>query len=138
MSEHPGNGTGGNAAWKESPLTSAETNVVVFDPDDDQLNPQSWPLNKKVYNTVLWGLTTAWITFASATYSSGTADISEEFHVSYNVATAGTSLLIFGFALGPMLWAPLCEVYGRKWTALLVCFSHFLTLILPGLRTYVR
>ncbi|TGO07679.1 hypothetical protein BTUL_0255g00110 [Botrytis tulipae] len=92
--------------------------IVDFEGDSDTLNPQNWPMGKKVYTTALWALTTCWITFASAIYSAGTAEITQEFHVSYEVANAGTSLLIFGFALGPMLWAPLCEVYGRKWPAL--------------------
>lgn len=96
------------------------TDIVDFDGDADRLNPQNWPMSKKVYTTALWALTTCWITFASAIYSAGTREISQEFDVSYEVATAGTSLLIFGFALGPMLWAPLCEVYGRKWPALAV------------------
>ena len=120
MSEHASTASAAaneNGTFKE---LSLRPNVVVFDGDDDQLNPQNWPLHKKVYNTALWALTTCWITFASAIYSAGTAQISEEFSVSYNVANAGTSLLMFGFALGPMLWAPLCEVYGRKWPALLV------------------
>ncbi len=120
MSEHASTASAAaneNGTFKE---LSLRPNVVVFDGDDDQLNPQNWPLHKKVYNTALWALTTCWITFASAIYSAGTAQISEEFSVSYNVANAGTSLLMFGCALGPMLWAPLCEVYGRKWPALLV------------------
>lgn len=133
MSDHASNDSAANrttetAAFKESPL--AEANVVGFDGDHDQLNPRNWATGKKVYNTALWGLTTAWITFASAIYATGTQEISAEFKVSYDVATAGTSLLIFGFALGPMLWAPLCEMYGRKWTALLVRLSHSLTLSL--------
>ncbi|KAF4335197.1 major facilitator superfamily transporter [Fusarium beomiforme] len=98
---------------------SAESgDIVDFEGDSDRLNPQNWPMGKKVYTTALWALTTCWITFASAIYSAGTAEISQEFHVSFEVANAGTSLLIFGFALGPMIWAPLCEVYGRKWPAL--------------------
>jgi hypothetical protein len=126
MSEHPPNGSApdGNGFLKESTMGDGSsfeaTTVVGFDSDADGLNPQNWPMGKKVYTTALWALTTCWITFASAIYSAGTAQISQEFHVSYDVANAGTSLLIFGFALGPMLWAPLCEVYGRKWPALAV------------------
>lgn len=86
----------------------------------DRLNPSNWPMGKKVYTTALWALTTCWITFTSAIYSADTAEISRKFHVSYKAANTGTSLLIFGFALRPMLWAPLCEVYGWKWLALAV------------------
>ena len=110
--------------------------TVDFEGDSDTLNPQNWPMGKKVYTTALWALTTCWITFASAIYSAGTAEISQEFHVSYEVANAGTSLLIFGFALGPMLWAPLCEVYGRKWPALAVRLTPLLLLPLLTYSTY--
>ena len=121
MSENVSDGSATIPNGYHAPKESiAEPNIVGFDGDMDQLNPQNWTISKKVYNTALWALTTCWITFASAIYSAGTAEISQEFNVSYNVANAGTSLLIWGFALGPMLWAPLCEVYGRKWPALLV------------------
>ncbi|KAI1826621.1 MFS transporter [Xylaria intraflava] len=96
----------------------ASSNIVGFDGDSDPLNPKNWPTSKKVYTTALWALTTCWITLASAIFSAGTEQVSAEFHVSSTTATAGTSLLVFGFALGPLLWAPLCEVYGRKWTAI--------------------
>ncbi|KAJ6143843.1 hypothetical protein N7471_003296 [Penicillium samsonianum] len=124
MSEHPPHdfAPDGNEDLKRSTMGDGSsfqsTSMVGFDGDMDGLNPQNWPMGKKVYTTALWALTTCWITFASAIYSAGTAQISQEFHVSYDVANAGTSLLIFGFAIGPMLWAPLCEVYGRKWPAL--------------------
>jgi MFS family permease len=30
------------------------------------------------------------------------------------VSTLGTTLLLFGLGLGPLVWAPLSELYGRK------------------------
>ncbi|KAI0115701.1 MFS multidrug transporter-like protein [Nemania sp. FL0031] len=120
--------TAANDTWaskesKESekaptPGLGGALDLVGFDGEADPLDPKNWPTSKKVYTTALWALTTCWITFASAIYAAGTREISEEFDVSLTTATAGTSLLIFGFAIGPLLWAPLCEVYGRKWTAL--------------------
>jgi len=38
--------------------------------------------------------------------------------VSRTVATLGTTLLLFGFGLGPLLWGPVSEMYGRKWAVL--------------------
>lgn len=38
----------------------------------------------------------------------------------------GVSLLLFGFGLGPLLWAPLSELYGRKPAVL---FPYFLAAI---------
>lgn len=49
-------------------------------------------------------------------------EISREFNVPRIVATLGTTLYLFGFGLGPLLWAPLSEVYGRKISALAPSF----------------
>jgi multidrug resistance protein len=37
-----------------------------------------------------------------------------EFNVSQEVVTLGVSLFVLGFALGPLLWAPFSELYGRQ------------------------
>ncbi|KAJ5948873.1 MFS multidrug transporter [Penicillium verhagenii] len=104
------------------------TVLVDFDGNDDPYRPMNWPFRKKVITTLLYGLTTCWITFASAIYSAGLEQISEEFQVSTEVAASGISLIVFGFGLGSLIWAPLSEVYGRKWVVILpyfiaACFS---------------
>lgn len=47
-------------------------------------------------------------------YSTGQRQVANEFGVSVEVSTLGTSLLLFGLGLGPLVWAPLSEVFGRK------------------------
>ena len=37
----------------------------------------------------------------------------EELHMSEDVAILGVSLYVLGFGLGPLLFAPLGELYGR-------------------------
>lgn len=37
-----------------------------------------------------------------------------EFKVSQEIVTLGVSLFVLGFALGPLLWAPFSELYGRQ------------------------
>lgn len=96
------------------------TVLVDFDGNEDLLHPMNWPFQKKVLVTILYGLTTSWITFASAVYSAGLVQISEDFNVSTEVAASGISLIVFGFGLGPLAWAPLSEVYGRKWVIVIV------------------
>lgn len=114
-------------AKKESfshPLVKQPTGagvIIDFDGKDDPYRPMNWPFRKKVTITLLYGFTTCWITFASAIYSSGVQQIAQEFHVSMEVSTAGISMVVFGFGLGPLIWAPLSEVYGRKWAVLPVC-----------------
>jgi MFS family permease len=74
----------------------------------------NWPLHKKVITTLLYGLVTMTATWASSCYSAGTAQIAAEFGVGSQVAILGTSLFLVGFGIGPLLWAPLSEVYGRR------------------------
>lgn len=38
----------------------------------------------------------------------------EYFRVSEEVITLGLSLFVLGFAIGPLLWAPMSEMYGRQ------------------------
>jgi DHA1 family multidrug resistance protein-like MFS transporter len=102
--------------------------LVDFEGKDDPYHPQNWPTRKKVVTTLLYGLTTMSATWASSSYSAGTAQIAREFHVGSQVAVLGTSLFLAGFGLGPLLWAPLSEVFGRRVAVLVpmfvaVCFS---------------
>jgi MFS transporter, DHA1 family, multidrug resistance protein len=87
---------------------------VDFDGDDDPYRPINWTMKKKVITTALYGLTTMTAAWASASFSPGTSQVSHDFHIGSEVATLGTTLFLFGFGTGPLLWAPLSEVYGRK------------------------
>ncbi|KAJ9157598.1 MFS general substrate transporter [Pleurostoma richardsiae] len=102
--------------------------LVDFDGPHDPYRPLNWPTHKKVSTTLLYGLVTMTATWASSAYSAGTRQIAAEFHVGTQVATLGTTLFLFGFGIGPLLWAPLSEVFGRRIAVLTpmfvaVCFS---------------
>ncbi|KAJ5587703.1 Efflux pump bik6 [Penicillium hispanicum] len=106
-----------------SPHNGASTaNLVDFDGKDDPYHPMNWPFRKKVITTMLFGFTTCWITFASAIYSAGLEEIAAHFETTSEVAASGVSLMVFGFGLGPLIWAPLSEIYGRKWVIILPYF----------------
>jgi MFS family permease len=38
----------------------------------------------------------------------------QHFEVSQEVVTLGLSFFVLGFAVGPLFWAPLSELYGRQ------------------------
>ncbi|BDD54783.1 hypothetical protein MAP00_000373 [Monascus purpureus] len=98
---------------------TAEDVIVGFDGPDDPYMPLNWGFKKKAITTVMYGLTTMGTTWASSVYSPGINGIHLRFSVGKEVATLGTALLLFGMGLGPLVWAPLSEVYGRK-TAVLI------------------
>ncbi len=91
---YPGQGT------PESPY------VVDFLPQDGS-NPQQYSNPKKWTITLLQAVATLAVAFVSTAYSGGIAEIIRYFHVSTIVAILGVSLFVFGFAVGPLLWAPL-------------------------------
>lgn len=54
------------------------------------------------------------VAFVSSAYSGGIAEIAKNLHTSQEVATLGIALFVCGFAVGPLLFAPLSELYGRQ------------------------
>ncbi|KAK2742584.1 hypothetical protein FQN57_005210 [Myotisia sp. PD_48] len=121
--------TSGQNASFSHPLEHAKTSpdvLVTFDGPDDPYMPQNWTFRKKCITTFLYGFTTMGSTWASAAYSPGIHQIAREFDVSEQISTLGMSLLLFGFAVGPLLWAPLSELYGRKPAVL---FPYFIAAI---------
>lgn len=89
--------------------------VLNFD-KSSKLRPKNWSYNKKLKHTVIYGL----ITFAAQLNSTTMATsifpdlVKGEFGIQREVALLTTTLYIIGIAFGPMVFAPLSEVYGRK------------------------
>lgn len=54
------------------------------------------------------------VSFVSSASTGGTGHILSTLGVSDVVATLGISLFVIGFAIGPLLWAPMSELYGRQ------------------------
>jgi multidrug resistance protein len=74
----------------------------------------TFPQWKKWFITLSVAFATLAVAFVSTAYTGSIVQIIEEFHCSQEVATLGVSLFVLGFAIGPLLWAPLSELYGRQ------------------------
>ncbi|CVL10149.1 hypothetical protein FPRO06_02492 [Fusarium proliferatum] len=99
--DYPGHGT------SDSPY------LVEFLPNDSR-NALNFSRSKKWLITILQAIATLAVTFTSTAYSGGLSSILMHFHVSTEVAILGVSMFVVGFALGPLIWAPLSELYGRQ------------------------
>lgn len=99
--QYPGDGT------PESPY------VVDFLPKDAS-NAMQYPQYKKWTITLLQAFATLAVAFVSTAYSGGISDVLMYFHVSTIVSILGVSLFVLGFAIGPLLWAPLSGMYLEK------------------------
>ncbi|KAF7930227.1 hypothetical protein BELL_0965g00010 [Botrytis elliptica] len=93
--------------------TEQDPYVVEFIPGDRR-NPLNFTMLKKWTITLLLAFATLAVSFVSSTYTGGVKQIIEEFNVSTEVVTLGVSLFVLGFAIGPLMWAPLSELYGRQ------------------------
>ncbi|OKL63800.1 hypothetical protein UA08_00517 [Talaromyces atroroseus] len=88
--------------------------IVEFDGPDDAGNPLNWSIKKKLSIALVLAFCTFTVGFNSSLFSSGVSQVSREFHVSHEVGTLGVSLYVMGFATGPIAWAPLSELKGRR------------------------
>lgn len=87
--------------------------IVEWLPEDPR-NPMQFPAWKKWSLTLLVAFATLAVAFVSSAYTGGVRQILMQFNVSQEVVTLGVSLYVLGFAVGPLLWAPLSELFGRQ------------------------
>ncbi|KAK9367075.1 major facilitator superfamily domain-containing protein [Lipomyces kononenkoae] len=97
-----------------SRIDSKNPDVVGWDGPDDPENPFNWPTSKKWRITLIVSLLTFCVAFASSVFTAGISLIAVDFNVSETVATLGLTLYVVGFAVGPLIFAPISEVYGRN------------------------
>ncbi|KAF7897275.1 hypothetical protein EAF00_005503 [Botryotinia globosa] len=93
--------------------TEQDPYVVEYIPGDRR-NPLNFTMLKKWTITLLLAFATLAVSFVSSAYTGGVEQIIEDFNVSTEVVTLGVSLFVLGFAIGPLMWAPLSELYGRQ------------------------
>ncbi|KAK9334135.1 major facilitator superfamily domain-containing protein [Lipomyces starkeyi] len=97
-----------------SRVDTKNPDVVGWDGPEDPENPFNWPNRKKWRITLIAALVTFCVAFASSVFTAGISPIAAEFQVSTTVATLGLTLYVVGFATGPLVFAPMSEVYGRN------------------------
>ncbi len=81
---------------------------------NDPLNPQNFSNFRKWLITLIGTLSVFAITLTSSAYSGSASEIISHFNTSTELFALGISLFVLGFAVGPALWAPLSELFGRR------------------------
>ncbi|KAM0424334.1 hypothetical protein ACHAPT_010480 [Fusarium lateritium] len=81
---------------------------------NDPRNPMTFSDVTKWFITMTVAIATLAVALVSSAYTGGIGEIIQEFKISQEVATLGVSLFVLGFAIGPLLWAPLSEMFGRQ------------------------
>jgi MFS family permease len=96
-------------------------------------HPYNWPLSKKLFTVAQLSLLAITGSAGSSILSPAQKAVSQEFGVSEEVTVLNISLYVIAFAVGPLIWAPVCtfifhmsllltddeqvsELYGRRWS----------------------
>ncbi|EJT73702.1 hypothetical protein GGTG_07558 [Gaeumannomyces tritici R3-111a-1] len=91
-----------------------DPNIVDWDGPDDEQNPRNWSNLEKNVHIVLVSLITLNANLAATMFAPGAAQLVSEFAITNSIVAVMTvSLYVLGFALGPLVLAPLSELYGR-------------------------
>ncbi|KAG9205887.1 hypothetical protein B5807_09562 [Epicoccum nigrum] len=106
--------------------TEEDPYVVEWLPNDPR-NPMTFAKTKKWIMALAVANSVLVVSFCSSAFSGGIQHIMLEFGVSQEIVTLGVSLFVLGFALGPLLWAPFSEMYGRQvvFAGTYFCFMAF-------------
>ncbi|KAK3381165.1 major facilitator superfamily domain-containing protein [Podospora didyma] len=130
MLEHDYKGTG----------TRYDPYQVMF-LEDDPRDPMGFPPWLRWVLCVAAGYVTFSVAFLSSAFTGSIRDIAQDLGASPESATLGLSLFLLGFVLGPLVWAPSSELYGRQvillstssihvFLNIVACFSPSLTVLL--------
>ncbi|EMD91144.1 hypothetical protein COCC4DRAFT_39710 [Bipolaris maydis ATCC 48331] len=91
-----------------------DPNIVDWDGPDDPNNPQNWPMKKKWRIVAALSLVTLITPVGSSFFAPGVPQVMRAFHETSRIMAAFVvSVYVLGFAIGPLVIAPLSEVYGR-------------------------
>ena len=77
-------------------------------------SPFNWSAGRKRFITWLSCVATTCTAYAAGSYTSGSAQMMEEWGVSHVAITVGVTTFTTGFAIAPMVLAPFSEINGRR------------------------
>lgn len=99
-----------NQIKRVDPEKGVDTAIVDWWGPEDPENPQNWSRAKKFFVTFEICFLTFSVYIGSAIYSAGIESVMVTFGVSQVASTLGLTLFVIGYALGPMIWAPMSEI----------------------------
>ncbi|KAK2782510.1 hypothetical protein FQN52_000838 [Onygenales sp. PD_12] len=93
-----------------------DPNIVNWDGPDDPQHPYNWTTTRKTAIVLSISLITFLTPLGSSMFAPGTAEVMTEFRSSnQELAAFVVSVYLLGYAFGPLLIAPLSELYGRMY-----------------------
>lgn len=90
-----------------------EIEFVTFVTNDPE-NPHNWSSWKRWLFTFILSTLVVCVAYGSACITGGLGTVQDRYHVSEEAAILSCSLMVIGFAVGPLLWSPVSDLYGRR------------------------
>ena len=97
-----------------SPASHEESLLVTWADDNDQANPKNWPIARKWLITLLTSFGGLVCLMSSTMLAPALENIAHDLNVSKSKANMTLSIFVLAFAFGPMVLAPMAEVFGRR------------------------
>ncbi|KAK9312868.1 major facilitator superfamily domain-containing protein [Lipomyces starkeyi] len=99
---------------KQSSQQEKAANIIDWDGPDDPEMAVNWPAKKKWATVILLSTLTLLTPFASSMFAPSISMVMEDFHsTNVDLASFVVSVYLLGYAFGPLIIAPLSELYGR-------------------------
>jgi multidrug resistance protein len=91
-----------------------DPNLVTWDGPDDHENPHNWPKHRRWASTILIAMFAFIAPMASTMVAPALDTIADEFDIQSDIEQfLVMSIFLLAFAIGPFVWGPMSEVFGR-------------------------
>ena len=108
-------------SWNYAGSGTEEDPYAVTWISDDPRNPMLYGSVKRWSIMMVVAMAALMVSLDSSAYSGSAKEIIAEFDCSQEIYTLGISLFVLGFAIGPIIWAPLSELFGRRSKSWITC-----------------
>jgi multidrug resistance protein len=103
-----------NLRHTPSRRSTKDPNLVTWESPDDPANPHNWPKHKRWASTLLIAMFAFIAPMASTMVAPALDTIADDFDVQSDIEKfLVMSIFLLAFAIGPFVWGPMSEVFGR-------------------------
>jgi predicted MFS family arabinose efflux permease len=103
---------------KGKPDPKSEDPYLAKWAENDPENPYNWSIALRSWMTFQLGMLALVGSLASSIIAPAEGQIGQDLNLSTEILILTVSLYVLGFIFGPCVWAPVSEIWGRRWSLL--------------------
>lgn len=115
--------------------TDNDPSTLVCITENDESHPFNWSGRKKVAHTIGFSFATMIVQFGSTAITGTLEQITRQHHVGHEIGALAYGIMLAGCVAGPVLFAPLSEIYGRKFAVFAPSLVYGILTILTAIVT---